>query len=85
MVFKHQAVPRTHDLEKILELCAQLDPSFKSLMSDAIDLLPYATYSRYPDDRFVIDREEALAAIQKAKMIYDFVQKKIADFNQTIF
>jgi HEPN domain-containing protein len=88
LIFKKQRVPHTHDLEKILELCCQHDLSFKSLLNDALDLLPYAIYSRYPDDRFCIDREEALQAIKKAKTILNFTKKKIEalpDPNQTIF
>lgn len=88
LVFKKQHVPRTHDLEKLLELCAQHEISFKKLLSDALDLLPYATYSRYPDDRFFIDREEILGAIKKAARILNFVLKNIddvSDVNLTIF
>lgn len=88
LVFKNQRVQRTHDLQKILELCSQYDASFKQLLSDALDLLPYAIYSRYPDDYFSIDREEALEAIKKAKNILSFVKNKIemlSDSNQTIF
>lgn len=88
LIFKKQRVPYTHDLEKILELCAQHDMSFKQLLSDALDLLPYAIYSRYPDDRFFIDRDEAIQAIKKARAILNFVKKKInalQDLNQTIF
>lgn len=71
-----------------MELCAQHDMSFKQLLSDALDLLPYAIYSRYPDDRFFIDRDEAIQAIKKARAILNFVKKKInalQDLNQTIF
>jgi HEPN domain-containing protein len=87
LVFKNQPIPRTHDLQKILELCAQLDFSFKILLNDALDLLPFATYSRYPDDRFFIEREEAIEAIEKARIIFDFVKSKVKHFdtNQNIF
>lgn len=87
LVFKNQPVPRTHDLQKILELCAQLDYSFKILLNDVLDLLPFATYSRYPDDRFLIERQEAIEAIDKAKTIFDFVKNKVKNSgsNQNIF
>lgn len=83
--FKKQAIPRTHDLEKLLELCVHHDVSFKLLLSDALDLLPYATYTRYPDDRFCIDREEVAESIKKASSLFNFVKSKIEDKNQTIF
>lgn len=88
LIFKKQNAPRIHDLEKLLELCAQHDASLKQLKNDALDLLEYAVYSRYPDDYFSIDRKEVLEAIEKAKTIFNFVKKKIdelPDPNQTIF
>ncbi|HLB94066.1 MAG TPA: HEPN domain-containing protein [Candidatus Babeliales bacterium] len=88
LVFKNQAVPRTHDLEKLLELCASLEPSCKILLSDALDLLPYAIYSRYPDDRFDVSRVEVLSAIKKAAKILNFVKNLIEPekaLNKTIF
>lgn len=63
--FKNLPIPRTHDLQKLLELCYQSDSSFKELLSDALDLIPYAVYSRYPDDRFHIDRTEVQESIKK--------------------
>jgi HEPN domain-containing protein len=77
LCLKNQVIPKTHDLEKLLELCYSHDISFKNLLNDAVDLLPYATYSRYPDDRFYIAREEVMEAIKKATSIYNFIKNKI--------
>lgn len=77
LAFKQQKIPRTHDLEKLLELCSQFDIAFKNLLNDAADLDPYATYTRYPDDRFSIEREEVTEAIKQASAILSFVKKKI--------
>ncbi len=88
LVYKKQNIPKTHDLERLLLLCSQHDSSFKKLLSDALDLLPYAIYSRYPDDRFYIDREEVLDAIKKATFILNFVRNKISEIqepNQVIY
>lgn len=83
--FKQQPIPRTHDLERLLLLCARHDTSFKILLNDALELLPYATYSRYPDDHFYIDQEEVVESIKKASRIFNCVKSKIEDKNQTIF
>lgn len=77
LVFKNQHIPYTHDLQRLLELCTKQDKTFEILLSDALDLLPYATYSRYPDDRFFIDEEEVIESIKKATTILNFVKKKI--------
>lgn len=77
LAFKNQNIPYTHDLERLLGLCVKHDKEFETWLSDAIDLVPYATYSRYPDDRFFIDREEVIKSIKKTTSIFNFVKKKI--------
>ena len=75
--FKKQSTPKTHDLERLLEMCIVFDIVFKTLLEDASNLSIYAIYARYPDDRFYIDRQEIQEAIKKAAKIYRFVLKKI--------
>lgn len=77
LAFQNQHIPYTHDLQRLLELCTKHDKTFETLLSDALDLIPYATYSRYPDDRFFIDQEEVIESIKKATNILNFVKKKI--------
>jgi HEPN domain-containing protein len=83
IIFKQQPIPKTHDLEKLLENCLQYDSTFDQLRKYAEILSPFATYTRYPDDRFHIDREEALEAIQCAEKILKFVKAKIEPTEKT--
>ena len=83
LIFKQQPVPKTHDLEKLLKDCMKHDNRFDHLREDAEVLAPYATYSRYPDDRFNIDREEVDEAIKRAERILRFVKAKIEPIGQT--
>lgn len=84
LIFKQQPVTKTHDLERLLALCIAHDATFACLRESAEFLSPYATYTRYPDDRFYIDRDEANQAIKHSEMILGFVRKKIlpATFGQ---
>ena len=77
LIFKGQRVLKTHDLEKLLEECVKFDETFASLKTEAEALTPYATYTRYPDDYFDIDRDEVLQAIEHAEKILIFVKTKI--------
>ncbi|MBX9831307.1 HEPN domain-containing protein [Candidatus Babeliales bacterium] len=77
LVFCQSPILKTHDLPKLLEVCVQKDPSFKELLNEVLSLNSYGTYSRYPDDRFSIDQEEAARAVKYASRIFDFVEKKI--------
>jgi len=79
LVYRQQSIPKTHDLEKLLDLCMKHDNTLKSLLESAIDLNPYGVYSRYPDDRFFIDREEVVRAIEKAQKILRLVESRIAE------
>lgn len=76
LCFQNQDTTQKHDLGKLLESCCLHDASFKILLPDVVDLLPYATYSRYPDDRPYISREAVITAIKKATTIFTFVKKK---------
>lgn len=82
LIFHQQPIPRTHDLEKLLKDCIKHDASFDKLRECAEFLAPYATYTRYPDDRFNIDREEVDKAIMCAETILKFVKIKIEPIKQ---
>lgn len=43
--------PFIHNLEKLIELCAQFDPSFLSIKTLSQELTPYAVELRYDDTR----------------------------------
>jgi Uncharacterized conserved protein related to C-terminal domain of eukaryotic chaperone, SACSIN len=77
LVFKGQAIPRTHDLTKLLIECSTFDSTFDHLRKSAATLSPYAMYTRYPDDRFAIDHNEIVEAITHAKKILNFVKTKV--------
>ncbi len=83
LVFKHQSVIRTHDLEKLLMNCMKLDSTFNQLRAYTEILSPFATYTRYPDDRFDIDRTEATEAIKYAEKVFKFVKAKIDPAEKT--
>lgn len=78
LVFKQQPIFKTHDLERLIELCSAIDTTFKDLLSAAAILNPYATEFRYPDDLLFPEREEVEEAIKYAESILSFVQKKIS-------
>ena len=64
--------PFIHNLEKLIALCAQHDPSFSILKTPAQELTPYAVELRY-DDEFWPAAETAHQAFDAAMVIKDFV------------
>lgn len=76
-VFNGKPVDRTHDLEYLLKICCDADVDFICLKDCVKKLNPFAVLSRYPDDRFCVNRIEAEEAVRLAKNVYDFVLDKI--------
>ena len=69
--------PYIHNLEKLVELCTQHDPSFISIKPISQELTPYAVELRY-DEEFWPDREVAEAARASALAVREFVLKRLA-------
>ena len=77
LAYKSQEIERTHDLELLIEICSDLDNDFERFIDDAELLTPYCTIFRYPDIVLEPEIEEVIEAIEKAKNILQFVEKKI--------
>ena len=70
-------VERTHSLPRLVELCAEVQPAFGRLADLGVELTGYASQSRYPDDWREIPVDEALAAVEKARMAFAFAKAEI--------
>ena len=79
IIFNNKQPPKTHDLERLLELCTTIDLSLITLMDNVITLIPYATYARYPDDYFEVYRSDVETAIAIAQKIFKLINAKIND------
>ncbi len=79
IVLKNQPILKTHDLEKLLEICLNFDKKFIKLISAANFLNPYATKFRYPTEYDIPDQAEAELAIKRTQSIMRFVLKKISE------
>ena len=73
LVFHTVNFRKTHDLEYLLTTCAAIDFTFIQFNAYIAVLDDYSMTPRYPDDRFIITRDEAKAAYKKAKTIYEHV------------
>ena len=68
--------PRTHNLSKLVEICAGLDESFRTLIPVVAPLTPYAVELRY-DDEFWPIRQVALDARSSALAVKEFVLSRL--------
>lgn len=77
LIAKKQRFPKIHPLDKLLELCIEIDNSFTGLKDDAIYLTAFYVPTRYPGDYPEFTLEQAEEALEAAKRIKDFVLSKI--------
>lgn len=78
LLFKNIPIQRTHDLVRLVGLCADYDVDFVTILDDAKDINPYSTATRYPDDYYILPSlDTARILIAKAENIYKFVENKI--------
>ncbi len=68
--------PFIHNLEKLIQLCIQNDPSFKSVKVLGEELTPYAVELRY-DDEFWPSIETTRQAIDIAVKIKKFIISRL--------
>jgi len=68
--------PFTHNLPKLVELCAGVDATFRSLLPHVEPLTPYAVELRY-DEEFWPSPEVAEAARASALAVREFVLKRL--------
>lgn len=71
------AIPKTHDLRFLLELCIKIDPEFLFLRKYCKILNPYGQDSRYPNDLFYVDEEAVDEAVGVAEGIVRSVEGKL--------
>jgi len=70
---------KTHDIEVLVDLAAELDARFSELADAADALTPYATRFRYPNATFSVEPQpvEFNEALQHAQSVYEFVLNRL--------
>ena len=77
LAWSNCTLEKTHNLVKLLELCLEIDPDFISLREEAEVLTPFLTAFRYPDAELYPEKKALVDAINKARRVLQFVQRKI--------
>ena len=74
-------IPKTHEVKRLCNQCAEIDSSFEILFGDCEELEVYATETRYPL-RIEIDDTHAERALKQAFKIYEFSLEKVNNYYQ---
>jgi len=70
--------PYTHDIERLISLCASAGASTDQLV-EAAELTPYAVFARYPGETDEIGRADAESAVELAATVKQAVRQLLAD------
>ncbi len=76
LIFHSLAFPFTHDLGRLVALCARGDSAFHALLLEATSRNPYAVEMRY-DDEFWPTPEEVAKPLAHAETIHRFVVERL--------
>jgi len=78
LTFQNIRVKKIHDLEALLDMCIEKDREFENLDKDKISSLSFfAIEVRYPDEFYIPSIEEAKECFEIAKVVKEFVFKKL--------
>jgi len=77
LVLRKGEFPKIHDLIRLLNLCDELDKSFKDLAEQASFLNRYYIETRYPSEVMVYSKEECKKALENTNELFQFIINKI--------
>jgi HEPN domain-containing protein len=77
LVARQVEFPKTHDLERLLELVARGDAPLASKLENAADLTPYGVEYRYPGDYEPVSATTASTCLSIARKVFDEVARRL--------
>jgi HEPN domain-containing protein len=75
LIYNGIDIERTHNIESLLNQCADFDPVFETI--DPLDITAYAVQGRYPDSSLMPSKEEAESYYQLALQIRTLITERI--------
>ena len=81
---RHQVeFPKTHDIGRLLDRMATVDPIMAATLAGADSLTPYGVEVRYPSDAPELLPGEEVDAVQTARRVRDEVLNRLAPYLST--
>jgi HEPN domain-containing protein len=79
LVARQLEFPKTHDIERLLELVALGDGPLAEALADAAELTPYGVEYRYPGEYAPVAAEAANACVSLARKVYDEIARRLPE------
>ena len=77
LAFHDQRIFKTHKIEQLILLVAEIDSQVSKLVQNADSLTPYAVAIRYPGADILVDKDTTSEAVSIAQKTYDVIFKFI--------
>lgn len=77
LVWHQLEFSKTHDIGRLLELIASLDPDLAAALKDAASLTPYGVDYRYPGDYPQVSLAEAKRCLETATAVRDAILRRL--------
>jgi len=79
LVARQVEFPKTHDLERLLELAALGDGPLADKLANAAELTPYGVEFRYPGEYAPVSAETAAACVSIARRVFDEIAGRLRE------
>ena len=79
LVWHQIEFPKTHDVRRLLALCASIDQDLAETLTGAAELTPYGVEYRYPGEYPPVSKEAAEQSLATARFVLGEVAKRLPD------
>lgn len=79
LVWRQVEFPKTHDIERLLELLATCDEALAETIADAAELTPYGVEYRYPGEYAPVSAEAVAVCVRLAHKVHDEVARRLPE------
>jgi len=79
LVARQVEFPKTHDIERLVELVALDDAALAEALADAAELTPFGVEYRYPGEYAPVTAETARDCVSTAREVYDEISRRLSE------
>ncbi len=79
LVARQVEFPKTHDIERLLELVALGDGPLAEALADAAELTPFGVEYRYPGEYAPVTAQTANACVSLARKVHDEIARRLSE------
>jgi HEPN domain-containing protein len=79
LVWHQVEFPKTHDIQRLLDLLSDVDSDVVGLVADAAELTPFGVEYRYPGEYPPVERDTACMAVPVARRVFKAAAGRVGE------